>query len=620
MIINSIQSENFLKYDNLNIENLPKRGLFTVSGQNESGKTTIGETLCFALFGRTFTLDLSSPQKMIRWGESRCSVGLTFSINNANGTYEIYRIDRYLDDEGTYGAKFSRVDDGTVLAKGVDEVNLRILQTISFGYDEFIESFYLAQRELTTPHPHSQTIKIMAGIAPLSDVRTEIAATLDDATTQLDESRNNLNEAEQAYNELAIDDSWMPELQTSLDETDYQIQARKSLIEDLEQGSNHYVAAQPLIRNKKTAMGWLHFSGIILLFTTVFAWGVWGLLTQLADTESSKNLADWLATSLPAWEQYKQWLLPGAIASTALLCINWLINRSSNKKLIVLQTKADGYSKALKTIRDFPGQKPQPDRIIEMLTQNQQQTSDKPENPSISIKDMLAGTEIYAAVPEDVAKTATAHNEQQTDAINKLSNQRLAHEFAIREEQKRLDKGADYSGMMKNLEERIIEQSHKLDVKNTAIELLESAGHHLSHKFNHSILKLAGEALPSFTQGRYKHLKIDENMEVRVFSNEKGDFLDFDEISSGTQRQVMLSLRLAMSQELINAIECSPQFIFLDEPFAFFDQERIRDTIAALPSFSENIAQIWLVAQEYPEGIKADLNIECIRDQAILST
>ncbi len=616
MIIKSIQSENFLKYENLNIENLPEKGLFTVSGQNESGKTSIGETLCFALFGRTFTLDLSNPQKMIRWGESRCSVGLAFTDSEG----DTYRIDRYLDDEGTYGAKFSRSNDDVVLAKGVDEVNTRILKTIGFGYDEFIESFYLAQRELTTPHPHSQTIKIMAGIAPLSNVRKQITATQDDDYAQLDGSRNDFNEANEAYMALAIDASWMPELQTSLEDTDHQIQTRKSLLKELEQSSSQYVTAQPLIHKKKTAISWLRFSGVIFLLATIFTWVTWSLLTQLPDAESAKNLSNWLSTNLPSWEQYKQWLLPSAIASTTLLVLNWFINRGNNKKLTALKTEADNFGQSLKSIEGLPKQDAQTDRVIEMLAQNQQKPSDEVSESSISVKDILTQTETYSASPEEASQTTTAITELQIKNINAYSSQRLTHEFIIREEQKRLDKAASYSGIMNSLEERITEQSHRLDVKNTAIELLESAGHHLSHKFNNSILKLAGNALPSFTQGRYKHLKIDKNMEVRVFSNEKGDFLDFDEISSGTQRQVMLSLRLAMSQELINAIECSPQFIFLDEPFAFFDQERIRDTIAALPSFSENIAQIWLVAQEYPQGVKADLNIECQRDQAVLVT
>jgi len=164
------------------------------------------------------------------------------------------------------------------------------------------------------------------------------------------------------------------------------------------------------------------------------------------------------------------------------------------------------------------------------------------------------------------------------------------------------------------LNEKVRHHLDLIHVHETGISLLNSAAHHLSHRFNQSILTHAGKALPLFTQNRYEHLKIDEDLTIRVFSNAKHDFMDFDEISSGTQRQIMLSLRLAMSQELIRAIEGGRQFIFFDEPFAFFDQERIRQSLEALPKISDKITQIWLVAQEYPKGTQADVNIECSQD------
>ena len=56
MIITHLSAENLLKYKKLELKNLPREGVITISGQNESGKSTIGETVCFALFGRTFSL------------------------------------------------------------------------------------------------------------------------------------------------------------------------------------------------------------------------------------------------------------------------------------------------------------------------------------------------------------------------------------------------------------------------------------------------------------------------------------------------------------------------------------------------------------------------------------
>ena len=43
-----------------------------------------------------------------------------------------------------------------------------------FDYEEFVESFYLAQRELTTPHPRSHALMAMAGRAPLARIRGEV--------------------------------------------------------------------------------------------------------------------------------------------------------------------------------------------------------------------------------------------------------------------------------------------------------------------------------------------------------------------------------------------------------------------------------------------------------------
>jgi exonuclease SbcC len=56
MIINRIRSEHVLKYAELDLHHLPQGGLIAISGPNESGKSTIGEIVCFALFGRTFSL------------------------------------------------------------------------------------------------------------------------------------------------------------------------------------------------------------------------------------------------------------------------------------------------------------------------------------------------------------------------------------------------------------------------------------------------------------------------------------------------------------------------------------------------------------------------------------
>ncbi|MGD8265811.1 MAG: AAA family ATPase, partial [Chromatiales bacterium] len=78
MILTGLHARNVLKYRELDISDLPKEGIIGISGPNESGKSTIGETICFALYGRTWSHDENNRRKIIRWGEDRCLAAISF--------------------------------------------------------------------------------------------------------------------------------------------------------------------------------------------------------------------------------------------------------------------------------------------------------------------------------------------------------------------------------------------------------------------------------------------------------------------------------------------------------------------------------------------------------------
>ena len=170
MIITDIRAENFLKYSHLELTELPDKGIIAIDGANESGKSSIGEVICFALFGRTFSLGQEELQKLIRWGETTCSTTLRFRINDQSH----YKVTRMLDRDGNHGVQLAKVGEETQpFARGVVEVDEAIYDVLGYGYDEFIESFYLAQREIIAPQPHSQAVKSMAGLSTLEYVAFE---------------------------------------------------------------------------------------------------------------------------------------------------------------------------------------------------------------------------------------------------------------------------------------------------------------------------------------------------------------------------------------------------------------------------------------------------------------
>ena len=213
MIITSIKAENVLKYQSLNLQNLPEKGVIAISGKNESGKSTIGETVCFALFGRTFSLGQDELDKLVYWGSGGCSVLLTFRVEDNH-----YSIERFLDKDGNHSARFSRLgEEDLPIARGVEGVADALFMVLGFDYEEFVDSFYLAQREITAPQPNSHTVKAMAGIAALEFINEQFdeeIAELEDVNTM---SRFRSDEIDAELTGLAIKAGHLKALEDELD-------------------------------------------------------------------------------------------------------------------------------------------------------------------------------------------------------------------------------------------------------------------------------------------------------------------------------------------------------------------------------------------------------------------
>ena len=181
--------------------------------------------------------------------------------------------------------------------------------------------------------------------------------------------------------------------------------------------------------------------------------------------------------------------------------------------------------------------------------------------------------------------------------------------------------GDRLDGMRRDLVTAMESHQQRIGVRDKAIALLNGASQQISHRFNRDVRNLVGKTLPLFTDGRYEHLQIDTNLNVRVFSADKRDFMDLDEISSGTQRQIMLALRLALSQQLLDRTVKGQQFVFLDEPFAFFDEARTRRALAELPGLSDDVQQIFIVAQAFPGELAGGfgMHLECAQGRNTLT-
>ena len=117
MLIRSIRAEGFMRFSRLSLSGLPLRGIIGIEGPNETGKSTVGEILLFALFGRTRTAVSGPVTSLIRWGADSMSVEVEFALRSARGngvsgeSHEEFLICRLLDRYGTSYVKILKLPE-----------------------------------------------------------------------------------------------------------------------------------------------------------------------------------------------------------------------------------------------------------------------------------------------------------------------------------------------------------------------------------------------------------------------------------------------------------------------------------------------------------------------------
>jgi exonuclease SbcC len=618
MIIQSIHAENFRKYELLDIRNLPEKGLITISGSNESGKTSIADALSFALFGRTYLTEAEHASKLILWGAKNASVTLTFSKQG-----KTYQLTRIITKDGSIDTQLLSEEDASVLADTPEETEQMLQEILGYGYETFSDSFYLVQRELTTPHPNSDSVKDMVGIGAYSRINNEMNLANKKDDEKLAEIRPQYEVTYQELQAMGIDDTWLPELAEARDTLETGQAQKKQLAMQLQTSADDYSADAGSFKRYTSKHRWAKLISDFLLALVIGVLVLWGLF-EFAPELAKKYL---LPDSPESYAKFDQWaekwmLLIGA--SLALLFFLSLLRtwRIEDKHLIPLRdrgqlmadTLTESHQHAMTDIDSII-----PGRTAELMQKNQGLAvlSTPPEEDAEQVRELIEASGNYQADPKATEDFAHRLRFNLKDQVRQMDQYQDVVGVEIEQEMTRTEEAGKLRKKLSGFDKSIREHTRNIKVQNTAIELLKESSREFTDAFNASITKSSSGILPHFTGGRYRNLKIDENLDVRVFSEDKNDFMDFDEISSGTQRQIMLALRIAMSEELARNTNNTRQFIMLDEPFAFFDHDRTVATLNKLSDVSDVICQVWVVSQEFPDGTQADREIVCTMEKEL---
>ena len=144
MLLKSIEATNFMKYKRLEISDLQDKVFIGIFGENESGKSTIGDVVSFALFGSSVRFSKENLTQLIHWEAESCEVKATFRI--ADG--EEYTVCRYMDQSQDHRALLYKASQSNPIAKGAHTVTQEIENLTRFNFENFRYSFYLAQKEI----------------------------------------------------------------------------------------------------------------------------------------------------------------------------------------------------------------------------------------------------------------------------------------------------------------------------------------------------------------------------------------------------------------------------------------------------------------------------------------
>lgn len=632
MLINSLLAKNLLKYHKLKVTDIPEKGVITIAGLNESGKTSIGEAICFALFGRTFFLDGENLHKIICWGRDTAEVTLKFSVVSSLGSYEYYKLYRSFDRKGIHKVSLSKeiakdVSDLSYITLDTEEkVSNALTKILGFDYDAFSNSFYLAQRELTTPDPDSGIIKQMAGISDYAGISDELKLSTEKHKQKVIELSPEAETTETALDAIAIDETWLPELVDAEMTLGDEQQRREALMGDLDRNEKDYEDNINSYHSIRRSRGFWKYLSFLLFPIMLIAWALWGVYKSKPDFYEELIInflgIDELSRTMTITNNL---LLPIAIISTVLFFISFLLKKKATSTIELLHEEAEDISHSMREGHRFITTQVEtllPERVVQLFQERKKDESTlliiPPREQFTNLSQLIEDMPSYRANAEEVSL-----------AITKLSNSLKSQDIEIvdlardllddvEHERLRSDDAGSLRSTLKVLVRAIDNHQHEIDVQDTSVSLLQRAASGSIKLFNKNIAEISAIALPQFTEGRYSEIRIAEDLSVQVYSDDKKDYMDFDEISSGTQRQIMLALRMAMSEELAKNSGNDQQFIFLDEPFAFFDQARTKSTLKALPNISNVITQIWVVSQEFPKDVNVDKVIDCAVDSAEL--
>lgn len=612
MIIKSLKAENFRKFKQIQIDTLPERGLIGLIGKNESGKSSIGDAILFCLYGRTDQLAADEITKVIRWGADHATVTLNVEHNGQE-----YTITRTLKPEGQ---SVELSSEGKTLANTPEAVEQQLSAIVGYDYFTFVKTFYNGVQYTRGKESERDILMSMMGLKEHARLHSDLLRENRDRQQAIDELDKQRDQTTQAINAMQVDTEHLPKLSSIRQElTDTQTQISQ-LDEDIAKHSRNYAENrthyyETLERNKSLGL-WLK---ITLALLVVFI--VLDLIFRFNPDLSEKIRQALGATSVAQLESMDLGIsIVLALLAGILYMHRWHGETKTKRGLL---NQAEAMDTSFQQAHHYSSQplnqylKPATASYLHITYPTLSKTYSR--SALSTSGEHLAGLTNYTPEPDNVTQLADYYQQRLSQHQRDTGHYVTRLSTDIDQESQRLQQHTQLQSTLQQQDKELTHERRQLVVFNTAIDLIQRDAHHSIERFNKLILEKCPEFLYRFTRGSYKNLVINPDFSIKVMAEKKGDYLDFREISAGTQRQIAMAMKIALASALTDTTKADHQFLFLDEPFAFFDAERTEETLLSFEQTSKsNISQIWLTAQTLPSAVKFARVIQCPQSDNVL--
>jgi len=216
-------------------------------------------------------------------------------------------------------------------------------------------------------------------------------------------------------------------------------------------------------------------------------------------------------------------------------------------------------------------------------------------------EEQLKKYEIHKCSSEEFEKIKRETQELKNDVDDLKERQAILND-RIEQEMIGEDDIAELEEKLSSLDKKRERLSHKHRIFEIINEGINWARQNSITQFSEAIEKQMSELLSKITDGKYKKVKVDENLGVNIYSEEKSEYINLDDkkdlVSSGTLDQIYLAARIS----IINLITTEGRpLIILDDTFVSFDDMgRKERAFEVLKSFAKDYQILYFTCHECP--------------------